>query len=546
MALEVKQSPPRARSLSVTGALLLGLVPTLALFGAAELALRLFAPGIVTGARALAKGLPIHLVIFRSPGDAESFQMVVNPHEADDALGWRNQRNLGHRLYRTNAKGIFSPTEIAYERDATSYRLLVLGDSATAGMGLESFEQAWPRVLEKRAGGALEVINAATIGYSSEQARRFLDAEGWRYEPDGLAIYLGNNDAVASSMTDRALLAELQNPPRGWAVRASNWLVDRSATCAVLKGAITWIDAMIRGNDPIASQLSTRRVSLSEFRENVLHMIEEASERNVDFYLITPPTPLEHPPSVGEYNGRIRYEPGFANRSACLGEDTDPAQLLPAMVETEVTRRRYPSFDLIGQYADLALDCFRGRHDEQRALYAAAVENDPTAAVLLNNLGYLVYEDGGPDAAQPLFLRAMEADSTVAAYAYNAGMTARRLGDEEAAVADLDRAGELDPSATKIGPAYLTLLREIASDRPGVVLVDANRIFREGQNESLFSDRIHPNPAGQELVASLMLRATRAAATEPASSRELRRTPPLQSARSEGMTGWREALRPGR
>ena len=62
-----------------------------------------------------------------------------------------------------------------------------------------------PQVLQRLLPDQVEVINAAVIGYSSEQARAALVREFYKYRPNGILIYLGNNEGFGSTVSDRRL-----------------------------------------------------------------------------------------------------------------------------------------------------------------------------------------------------------------------------------------------------------------------------------------------------------------------------------------------------
>jgi lysophospholipase L1-like esterase len=504
-------SPPHvgvaARRRSPARFAVFALLPAVLLFGSVELALRFFMPGYMTVARSIAGGTSIHLAILRSPTEHTAYQLPVNPHEPDDLLGWRNKRNFQHALYRTNSNGILAPRDIPYTRTGPAYRLLVLGDSATVGMGLERWQDTWPQVLESRGAGRIEVVNGATVCYSSEQAARFLLHEGSRYDVDGVAVYVGSADGIPSSMTDRELLDGLQRTPTGWAPAFNSWAVGHSDLYVALRTLGIWGLAAAQGRDFTQEQARIARVPVDQYRENLLAIVNWARSRGADVWLITPPTPLEYPPGVHDYNLRYRYQPGW-HRDACLDGRKRPDGLIPAVVDTEETRRRYPALDFIGLYAEPALGCLSARRAEQRGRFEALRAAGDTHAVVANNLGYLYYLDGDLDRAGTLFGEAIAHDPEQPAYLYNRGIVERRQGRLAEARVDLQHAIDLDGPGSKIHSTYLATIREIAATEPGVGLVDANQVFRDGDNEHLFSDHVHPTARGQALVADLMLAAT--------------------------------------
>ncbi len=89
------------------------------------------------------------------------------------------------------------PASVAAEPAASRPRIVALGDSLTAGLGLEP-DQAYPALLQKRldaAGLKYEVVNAGVSGDTSAGGLRRLD---WALDGDVkvLIVALGGNDAL--------------------------------------------------------------------------------------------------------------------------------------------------------------------------------------------------------------------------------------------------------------------------------------------------------------------------------------------------------------
>jgi lysophospholipase L1-like esterase len=481
--------------------------PSFMIFSTCELSLRLFASGHLSFYRSIVGDTPLHAAIFRNPGNMKKFQVPVNPHAADPVLGWKNQIHFKQNPYLTTSHGILSPHEIPYERNKAAYRLLVLGDSSSAGLGIEKQSDTWPQVLQRSLPDSIEVINASVIGYSSEQALAALFREFYKYQPDGIVIYLGSNDGFGSSMTDRRLLDYL-HASKPYLVSLENWFVDHWATYVFLKAAAKYFNQIAFGTDVGVEVLNTPRVPLVQFRENISAMIRWAERAGSDVYVITPPTPLEYPPRILEYNYRRAYEPGWANRNGCLDQGKASNELLPAILNTEVTSSRYPKYDFpIARYTTQVLRCFEGRLVDQRERFSRLVETGSKDAVVYNNLGYVYAQSGDKDSALSAFLNAIHLAPNVGAFHYNAGLLCRRLGDEDKAVAHLQTSIDLDWASPRIHSTYFAELERIAGMERLVVLINANRIFRKCNNESLFADHVHPNEKGQELVARLVARA---------------------------------------
>ena len=85
-----------------------------------------------------------------------------------------------------NAKGIRGP-EYTYEKRPSEYRVLVVGDSFCAAVGVP-FESLFSEVLKAQLNRGetryCEVINSGVPGYSTDQELLYFETEGRRYRPD--------------------------------------------------------------------------------------------------------------------------------------------------------------------------------------------------------------------------------------------------------------------------------------------------------------------------------------------------------------------------
>lgn len=126
--------------------------------------------------------------------------------EFDPLLGWR--KIPGFRgahiqeeytiVEQFNSRGLRGP-EYPYEKPVGEYRILALGDSFTEGYTVE-FEDLFSEMLKKHLNAELktriEVINAGTGGYSTDQELLFFQTEGKKYNPDLVIVLYCDNDAA--------------------------------------------------------------------------------------------------------------------------------------------------------------------------------------------------------------------------------------------------------------------------------------------------------------------------------------------------------------
>lgn len=132
--------------------------------------------------------------------------------EFDPLLGWRKVANFRGvhvnpeytTVERLNARGQRGPL-FPYEKPKGVYRILVLDASFAEGYSVE-FENLFSEVLSEQLNGELdrevEVINAGTGGYSTDQDLLFFLSEGYRYQPD-LTVLVFVTSVLKFNVLDR-------------------------------------------------------------------------------------------------------------------------------------------------------------------------------------------------------------------------------------------------------------------------------------------------------------------------------------------------------
>jgi lysophospholipase L1-like esterase len=101
-----------------------------------------------------------------------------------------------HTVYRINGQGLRADQD--YGPPAPDrFRLLVLGDSMTFGVGVNG-DQAYPALLNgshAADGRLVESLNAGVCGYGTDNEVAWLHAYGWAFKPDMLLVgfYVGND-----------------------------------------------------------------------------------------------------------------------------------------------------------------------------------------------------------------------------------------------------------------------------------------------------------------------------------------------------------------
>lgn len=101
------------------------------------------------------------------------------------------------KVIKKNTDG-FRDRDFVIPKSQETYRILVLGDSFTWGVGVD-VEETVPKQLEKRLSKEfprknIEVINAAIPGYNTVEELLLLKGRGLKYEPNMLILLYNLND----------------------------------------------------------------------------------------------------------------------------------------------------------------------------------------------------------------------------------------------------------------------------------------------------------------------------------------------------------------
>ncbi|MFC1830290.1 SGNH/GDSL hydrolase family protein, partial [Thermodesulfobacteriota bacterium] len=131
-----------------------------------------------------------------------SYQLSENPvllYEYRPGYRPENEPwDIKHRGFSINRDG-FRDYEYTTQKPENTYRIAVLGDSTTAGYGIENVDDTYPKLLEKRLnrngdGQLYQVLNMGVGGYHAVQELETLRAKGLKYQPDMVVVCFCIND----------------------------------------------------------------------------------------------------------------------------------------------------------------------------------------------------------------------------------------------------------------------------------------------------------------------------------------------------------------
>ena len=234
---------------------------------------------------------------------------------------------------QTNALGLRGG-EIARPKPPGTYRVLAVGDSCTFGSGAGSAD-TYPAQLERQLGTlrpdlGFEVLNAGVPGFTSYQALRYLEIEGFDLQPDAVLFGTGVNDASPARaggkrrfgegrmLSDREYAAALR-AQRGLGIRRLLWRAGLGFGAA--------------GSPVDEAGDVKRRVPLAEYEKNLVSFAEQSRARGILPLIVAWPLKSQ----AGGLDGRTeveltveRYQRAAA--AAAAAQATPFVDLLPPLL----------------------------------------------------------------------------------------------------------------------------------------------------------------------------------------------------------------------
>jgi lysophospholipase L1-like esterase len=212
-------------------------------------------------------------------------------YEKDANLFWKLRKNktiesrwFSNLTYHINSLGLRGPD---FDTEKRGYRILALGNSCTFGWGVP-YEQCWTANLQQLLNEStldtpVEVINAGIPGYTSYQGKILFEKLS-HLNPDMVLVTYGWNDhwRAGHEISD----AEQSTPPQ-FILDLQNTLSKLVLYKLIRKAALSVTeDTVFVRLDDITGR---RRVSPTEFADNLKDIIKSARDKNIEPVLIIPP-----------------------------------------------------------------------------------------------------------------------------------------------------------------------------------------------------------------------------------------------------------------
>ncbi len=227
---------------------------------------------------------------------------------ADYMLGWKlvpEARSLYGKEIQTYHVAVNShgqrDREHSYEKTPGVYRILVVGDSMVFGSGGVESSDRFTDILEKSTRN-VEVINAGTPGYGTDQEYQFLKMEGLKYHPDLVILCAVFNDFTDSFTTVNPSIGR----PKGYFSMSDGRLVyhppqfstfyklaQHSYLLGLLDRVLSRIFIAYRQKYRHPREVLDSQARMATFRQLFISMAELCRQQGSEFLVIYVPFPRQ-------------------------------------------------------------------------------------------------------------------------------------------------------------------------------------------------------------------------------------------------------------
>ena len=211
-------------------------------------------------------------------------------YNVEDAfLMWFPKPNYSDGDININSQG-FRDKEYEVKKDKNVFRILCLGDSSTFGHGVQ-LQDTYHTLLENRLNKEFgqsrirfEIINAGVTGYTSCQGLSLYKIKGFKYKPDIVTFYFGINERKKIFyISDKQIMHH--DVPAAVKAAIENNLLLKLHSYRLLRNFI--VNVLSIGKNNIGENVP--RVSLEDFKENILELNRLCKKNGSLLLLISPP-----------------------------------------------------------------------------------------------------------------------------------------------------------------------------------------------------------------------------------------------------------------
>lgn len=207
----------------------------------------------------------------------------------DPLLMWRPLKlyDSSQHAIKISSQG-FRDYEYHVRKPHDTFRILCLGDSTTFGAGVvqeATYHSLLETELNRNAAGTrhrFEIINGGCTGYTSAQGLALYRYHGRRLKPDVVTFYFGINDPLARFhlSDDQIMQSHLPRPLRVF----TNTVLLRSHFFRWFRKVLLNV---MPGREP-AQEARVARVSLENYRRNIVALSEQCSADGAALILVSP------------------------------------------------------------------------------------------------------------------------------------------------------------------------------------------------------------------------------------------------------------------
>ena len=344
-----------------------------------------------------------------------------------------------------------------------AYRILILGDSSSSGIGLGKSCYPAKLVFHLHEAFGVHVSNFAVPGFTSADASRFFHTVVAKRPFDYIIIYLGNNEGAASI-------------PKGY--------------YSPLKARLTACFSRHPGRQfrPILSPPrfrfryevppSTIAITPTEFRDNLRSIVRGATKQGAKVIIVNPIANHQYPCGVGVTNSSYLC---YLDNLDQLGY-TQNNEPIDETSETVAAGLRY---------------FLSGQWDKAAKVWEPLISiNNVAGFIARHNLACARVRMGDHTSEEQLRALIGEYDSYDSTVLYNLAQLKRRQGEDMVADDLLEQALEKDISIYRIRREYRDVIAAFALTN-GVRVLDLESVL----NPSHFVDYCHPTEEGHEEIA---------------------------------------------